>query len=124
MLRLIFTILANLAGMPATACNLCGTDEPLYHHQEPVFSEDPFVEPGTGIVTVVEEHNIWLDPQSGECFVHNTYDDANGGEPTYSIDGFEVAKLRWEAADGSVSYLTLTEAAEKARAQCYPSALS
>lgn len=127
MLRLIFIILTTqfaFTGAPAAACNLCGTDEPLYHQQAPVFSEDPFVEPGTGIVSVVEEQNIRLDPQSGECVVYNTYDDAVGVEPTYTDGRFEVVKIRWEATDGSVSYLTLPETAERARAQCYPSALS
>jgi hypothetical protein len=124
MLRMIFQIalmsvaIAAAAQTAAEEC-FCGTDVAPELAEQPVYAEDPWVEPGYDYVSVVEAAtDVGVDKTNGECVIYNTFADDPGDVPVYDELGFEVKALRYTTEDGQTLYLTIAEVSDRARAIC------
>ncbi len=121
---IVLLITAASPASPSSDC-VCGTDSWANWQYEPVFAEDPFVEPGAPYVTGVEEMNIGIAPD-GDCVIHNTFPDAPAEAPTYFDEHsqMEVVKIRFTRMDGSVTFITIEEMEQAAYTICFGNASS
>jgi len=93
-------------------------DYPSYVSNQPIFADDPLVEPDFPYHTLVEEINIVVNP-GGECMILNTFpDDPSSATPTYVESGLIIKYLRWQWYDGSAEHVTIAEAVQMARQIC------